>query len=121
MAVGDWSDLHWRASQPVRSLIFCWQNVQEIPQIRGFLRVLQSLRFQDSNQNSQFRAKVSRVFLGNGRFAESKSGDWFDLPLSGEGDGIRTMKFHFFAQLNFGVVAERATSAQQMSSTWRAI
>ena len=62
--------------------------MQESPQIRGILRVRESLRLQDSNQNSRFRPKVSRVFLGNGRFAESKSGDWFDLPLSGEGDRI---------------------------------
>ena len=54
----------------------------------GVLRVVQSLGLQDSNQNSLLVRKVSRGFLGNGRFAESKSGDWFDLPLSGEGDGI---------------------------------
>jgi hypothetical protein len=45
-----------------------------------------------------------RVFLGNGRFAESKSGDWFDLPLNGRGIGIRTKKLHFLA----GVVARRS-------------
>ena len=72
-----------RPSQPVLSLNFSSHNTQESPQIRGFLRALQSLRFQDSNQNSLFDRIVSRVFLGNGRFAESKSGDWFDTALSG--------------------------------------
>ena len=75
------------SSQPVRSLVFSrW--ALEGPQIRGFLHALLSLRFRDSNQNSLLGRKVSRVFPGNGRFAESKSGDWFDLPLSGEGDRI---------------------------------
>src|SRR3954452_11785584 len=32
-------------------------------------------------------------------FCESKSGDWFDLSLSGEGDEIRTSKFHFRVQV----------------------
>jgi len=36
----------------------------------------------------QFGRKVSRVLLGNSRFVESKSGDWFDLPLSGEPAGF---------------------------------
>jgi len=52
------------------------------PQTRDVLRVLRSLSFQESNQNSQFRRKVSRAFLGNGGFAESKSGDWFDIALN---------------------------------------
>ena len=79
--VGDWSDLHWLASQPVRSLSFLWQNTRKGPQIGGFWRVLQSLGFQESNRNSLLVRKVSRVFLGNGGFAESKSGDWFDIAL----------------------------------------
>jgi hypothetical protein len=49
-----------------------------------FLRVVQSRGFRILNQNSNLVRKVSRVFIGNGRFAESKSGDWFDLPLGGE-------------------------------------
>jgi hypothetical protein len=53
------------------------------PANTGLLRILQSLKFQDSNQNSLLVRKVSRVFLGNGGFAESKSGDWFDHPLRG--------------------------------------
>ena len=64
------------------SLGFDWPNAQKSPLIRSFLYVLQSLRFQDSNQNCQIGPEVSRAFLGNGRFAESKSGDWFDLSLS---------------------------------------
>ena len=74
---------------------FHWRNVRKSPQTRGNSRVFQSLRFQDSNQNSISVRKVSRAFLGNGRFAESKSGDWFDPPLRGEGDGIRTVEFLF--------------------------
>jgi hypothetical protein len=35
-----------------------------------------------TRHNSQFRRKVSRAFLGNGGFAESKSGDWFDIALN---------------------------------------
>jgi hypothetical protein len=66
--------------------------------MRAFSRVLQSLRFQDSNRNSLLARKVSRVFLGNGRFAESKCGDWFELPLSGGCEGIRTSEFHFREQ-----------------------
>jgi hypothetical protein len=79
----------------VRSLNFYRQYTQESPQIRGFLRVLRSLKLPDSNQNSQFGWKVSSVFLGNSRFAESKSGDWFDLPLDGRDSGIRTAESYF--------------------------
>ena len=82
-------------SQPVPFLNFLWQKSQESLQMQGILNFLQSPRFRASNQNSQFGREISRIFLGNSRFAESKSGDWFDSALSGRGNEIRTAESHF--------------------------
>src|SRR6476646_9719256 len=51
-----------RPSQLVRSPEFDWPNPQKSPQIRAFFSALESLESQDSNQNSEFGRKVSRVF-----------------------------------------------------------
>jgi hypothetical protein len=87
------------------------------PTNRGLVCALQSPRFQDSNQNSQFGRKVSRVFLGNGRFAESKSGDWFDHQLSDRGTGIRTgaCGFACIGPSNQGIALARRRSNLRIS------
>jgi hypothetical protein len=39
----------------------------------------ESLRFLDLNQNSESVSKISAYLLGNSHFAESQSGEWFDV------------------------------------------
>ena len=64
----------------------------------GLFCIGRSPRIADSNQHSEFQRKVSRVFLGNYRFAESQSGEWFDTArfgrlgsaMSGHVRGART-------------------------------
>ena len=48
---------------------------------RGVSRAGRSLGIPVSNQNSGSLPKISARFLGNSRFAESESGDWFDIRL----------------------------------------
>ena len=79
-------------SHLVQSLEFGWLNVEKSPQNWRFSPRRQSLEAEDSNRHFPFPRKVSRVFLGNSRFAESKSGDWFESRLSGGSGSSRYMK-----------------------------